>query len=54
MITPMPHIHSFIYMLMLPEGQMGEVWEISKKPCSFGDWGVLDIKVLSLFCASEG
>jgi hypothetical protein len=37
----------FIYMLLLPEGQMGEAWEASKKQCSFGNWGSLERKVLS-------
>jgi hypothetical protein len=35
-------------MLLLPEGQTGEAWEPSKKPCCFGNRAALDRKVLSL------
>jgi hypothetical protein len=27
----------FIYTLLLPDGNTGETWEPSKKPCSFGN-----------------
>jgi hypothetical protein len=35
----------FMYTLLLPEGQTGEVWETSKKQCSFGNRGALDKKI---------
>jgi hypothetical protein len=35
-------------MLLLPEGQTGEAWEHAKKKCSFGNWGDLDRKLLSV------
>jgi len=35
-------------MLLLPEGQRGEVWETSIKKLSFGNQGAPDRKVLSL------
>jgi hypothetical protein len=50
-IPPVPHT-VFIYILLLPEGQMGEAWEPSKKQCSFGNRGVLDRKILSIFFRS--
>jgi hypothetical protein len=46
-IPPTVHTH-FIYVLILPEAQMGEVWEPSKKQCSFGNLGALVRIVLSL------
>jgi hypothetical protein len=36
-----------IYMRLLPEGQMGEPWETSRKLCSFENRGTLNIKLLS-------
>jgi hypothetical protein len=36
-------------MLLLPEGQMGEAWELSKKQSSIGDQGASDKKVVSFF-----
>jgi hypothetical protein len=36
-------------MLLLPEGQMGEALEPSKKQCPFGNRGAFDRKVFSLF-----
>jgi hypothetical protein len=36
----------FIYMLPLPEGHIGEVWEPSKKQCSFRSHWALNRKVL--------
>ena len=41
----------FIYMLLLPERQMGEAWESSNRQCSFVSRGALNRKVdlLSLF-----
>ena len=38
----------FIYMLLLPEEQMGTSWEPSKHQCSFTHQGALDRKGLSL------
>jgi len=38
----------FIYTLMLPERKTGGAWEPSKKKCSCGNRGVLDIKELPL------
>lgn len=40
--------HYSIHMLLLPEGQRGEVWETSIKKLSFGNQGAPDRKVLSL------
>jgi hypothetical protein len=34
-------------MLLLPERQMGEAWEPSKKKASLENWGALDRRVLS-------
>jgi hypothetical protein len=39
----------FIYTLLLPGRETGEVWEPFKKQCLFGNHEALDIKVLSLF-----
>jgi hypothetical protein len=36
-------------MLLLPERQKGDVWEPSKKQCSFDNRGSTDRKVLPLF-----
>jgi len=41
-------IFIFIYTLLLPEGQTGEAWEHSRKQCSFGNRGAVDIKLLLL------
>jgi hypothetical protein len=41
-------ILTFIYMFLLPQGQMLEAWEPSKKQWSFRNQGQLHIKVLSL------
>jgi len=43
----------FIYMLLLPEGQAGEVWEPSKKPSFVKNRGEMSRKGLSLFHPSE-
>jgi hypothetical protein len=40
-------------MLLLPEGQKGKAWELSKKQGPFRE-GALGREVLSLFCASKG
>ena len=45
-IPQMLHLH---YMLLLPEGQTRDVWETSNRIFFFGNRGVLDRKVLSLF-----
>jgi hypothetical protein len=39
---------TFIYMLLLPEGQGGKFWEPSKKEGSLGNRGVVDGRALSL------
>jgi hypothetical protein len=39
-------------MLLLPNGQMGKGWELSKKGCSSGKSGALDRKVLFCFKGS--
>jgi hypothetical protein len=39
---------TFIYMLLLPEGQTEVAWEPSKRQFSFGSQRVLDINILSL------
>ena len=36
-------IFIFMYTLLLPKGQMGEVWELSKNQFSFGNLGALSI-----------
>jgi hypothetical protein len=38
------YILIFIYMFLLPGGQMGIAWEPTKKQCSFGNRGALDRK----------
>jgi hypothetical protein len=40
------------YLLLLPEGQMGEACETSTNQCSFGNREALDKKVFSLLCHS--
>jgi hypothetical protein len=42
-------ILNFIYTFLLPEGQMGEAWEPSKKQYTFGNRGALNRKVLPVF-----
>jgi hypothetical protein len=32
-------------MLLLPEGQMGEAWKLSKRQCSFGSQGAFNTKI---------
>jgi hypothetical protein len=44
----------FFYMLVLPEDQTGEVWNLPIIQCSFGNRGTVGIKLLSLFSSSEG
>jgi len=39
----------FIYVLLVPEGQMAEAWEPFKKQRSFGNRAALDRTVLTLF-----
>jgi hypothetical protein len=39
----------FIYILLVPEGQMAEAWEPFKKQRSFGNRAALDRRVLTLF-----
>jgi hypothetical protein len=36
-------------MLLLPEGQTGETWELTEEHGFFRNWGALDRKVLSVF-----
>jgi len=36
-------------MLLLPEEQTGEAWELSTKQHSFGNWAALERKVFPLF-----
>jgi hypothetical protein len=38
-----------IFMLLVPDGQMAEAWEPSKKQCYFENRGALDRKVLPVF-----
>jgi len=42
------HTQSFIYMLLLPEGQLGKAWELLKEQGSVRE-GALGKEVLSLF-----
>jgi hypothetical protein len=42
----------FIWMLLLPEGHVGEVWLPSKKQSSLGNRGALDRKIVSFFVDS--
>jgi hypothetical protein len=45
----------FVCVLLSPEGQTGEAWEPSKKPCTFGNRGAMDRKCSRcLFLKSEG
>jgi hypothetical protein len=41
-------------MLLLPEGQMGEAGEASKKQCSCRSRGTLDTQLISLFFFFKG
>jgi hypothetical protein len=36
-------------MLLLPEGQTGETWELTEEHGCFRNWGALDRKILSSF-----
>jgi hypothetical protein len=40
-------------MLLLPEGQMGEAWELRKKQCPFLNLGAFNTKVLSQLILSN-
>jgi hypothetical protein len=40
---------SFIYTLLLPEGQKDDAWEPSQKQYSFGTWGALNRRELTFF-----
>jgi hypothetical protein len=42
-------IRIFLCLMFLPERQIGEAWEPSKKQHSIGNRGALDITVLSLY-----
>ena len=44
----------FIFTLLIPDGQTLEVWEPSKKQCSFRNLEVLDTTALSLFFILQG
>jgi hypothetical protein len=41
-------------MLFLPEGQMGQAWEPSKKQCHLKNQQALNRKMSSLFSAFKG
>jgi len=40
---------SIIYTLLLPKWQKGDFWEPSQKQYSYGTWGALDRRELTVF-----